>query len=49
MNEELLGDVDQLSVDYPRVNLVEEDLVAHEKDASEHVLDYWVSCGAAQI
>ena len=47
MNEELLRNVDKLPMYDPRIDLMKEDLVAHEKDPREHVLDHRIASRAA--
>ena len=49
MNEELLADVDELPVDDPGIQLMEEYSVAREKNLGEHILDDGISTGALLI
>ena len=43
MNEKLIGQVDELPVDKPRIYLVEEDFVANKEYAGKHVLNNGVA------
>ena len=47
MDEELIREIDQLSVDQPRIDLMEEYFVADEENAGEHVFDHGVSTDAS--
>lgn len=46
MNEKLIGQIDQLSVDEPGVDLMEEHFVADEENAGKHVFDHGVPADA---
>ena len=47
MDEKLICQVNQLSMDQPRVDLVEEHFVADVENAGKHVLDHGVSTHTA--
>jgi len=49
MNEKLISQVDELTVDEPCVDLVEEYFMADKEDAGEHILYYWVSADAPLV
>ena len=47
MDEKLISQIYELTMNEPGINLMEEDLVAHEKNAGEHVLNHWVTTNAS--
>ena len=49
MDEELVKDIHKLAMDNPCIDLMEENLVADEKDLWEHVLDNWVPAYASLV
>ena len=49
MNEKLVREIDQLAVYQPGIDLMEEDLVAHEKNSGEHILDHRIATHASLV